>query len=378
MNSIIKLTTHDIINNENLVDIDEELWVLMNEIMTKDEIKQLISDAIEIHNVRLPMIQITEDEMRQSFQDLKQLDATTQIIQGKFTSRYPFSAKKKDEYIGINRTGLKASNYFHQRTRWDCDSINSPSPYRTWTQERFRLTLFKALWTLKFKKINEKTLRSAIALRKYIAAQFSPASAKAIYEVFNSKKVLDFSSGWGDRLLAFAACENTEHYTGIDPNVALVEGYKQQIKEYGGDKDYRMIVGCAEDVILEEGFFDTVFTSPPYFNVEKYTHDETQSFKKFRKLDDWLELFLFKALDNAWKSLKIGGHMIINISDVYSNHRVNQLCDPMCEYMGTKTDAEFLGTIGLRMNKRPNSKSEGIEGVFAEPMFIWQKQGNHN
>ena len=107
--------------------------------------------------------------------------------------------------------------------------------------------------------------------------------------------------------------------------------------------------------------------------MEKYTHEETQSFKKFRKLDDWLDKFLFKALDNAWKSLKKGGHMIINISDVYSNHRVNQLCDPMCEYMESKTDAEFQGTMGLRMNKRPNSKAGKIEGVFAEPMFVWRK-----
>ena len=374
MNSIIKLTTHDIINDENLVDIDEELWVLMNEIMTKDEIKQLISDAIEIHNVRLPMIQITEDEMRQSFQDLKQLDATTQIIQGKFTSRYPFSAKKNDEYIGINRTGLKASNYFHQKTRWVCDSINSPSPYRTWTQERFRLTLFKALWTLKFKKINEKTLRSAIALRKYIAAQFSPASAKAIYERFDSKRVLDFSSGWGDRLLAFASCEGTEHYTGIDPNEALIEGYKAQIEAYGvKDKTFNMIQGCAEEVRLEKESFDTVFTSPPYFNIEKYTKEDNQSFKKFKKLEDWLEKFLFKSLDNAWFALEKGGHLIINISDVYSNHRINKICDPMFDYMATLEGSEYQGTMGLRMAKRPNSKAGKIDGVFAEPIFIWKK-----
>ena len=368
-----QFTTQDIVNDENLIDIDEDLWVELNQVMSKDEIKQLISDAIENHKVRMPMIQITEDEMRQAFEDLKNLDTTDLIKEGVFTSRYPFQATKNDEYIDTNRTGLKASNYFHQETRWKCDSINSPSPYRTWTQERFRLTLFKALWTLKFDKINEQNLRSAIALRKYIAAQFSPASAKAIYERFESKKVLDFSSGWGDRLLAFASCENTEHYTGIDPNIALVEGYERQIAEYGGDKEYRMIVGCAEDVVLEDEFFDTVFTSPPYFNVEKYTHEETQSFKKFRKLDDWLDKFLFKALDNAWKSLKKGGHMIINISDVYSNHRVNQLCDPMCEYMESKTDAEFQGTMGLRMNKRPNSKAGKIEGVFAEPMFVWRK-----
>lgn len=65
--------------------------------------------------------------------------------------------------------------------------------------------------------------------------------------------------------------------------------------------------------------------------------------------------------------------MVINISDVYSNHRINQLCDPMCDYMKQKTDAEFVGTMGLRMNKRPRSKAQDIEGVFAEPIFVWRK-----
>lgn len=363
----------DIVNDDNLINIDEDLWNRMNDSMTKEEIKQLLSDAIGQRNIRMPMLQITESEMHQEFLNLQGLDTKGLIQNGTFTSRYPFKAPKSEIYINNSRKGLKASNYFHQETRWNCDSINSPSPFRTWHQERFRLTLFKALWTLKFKEINEAKLRSAIGLRKYIAAQFNPSSAKAIYEMFDSKKVLDFSSGWGDRLLAFASCENTEHYTGIDPNESLFEGYQKQIEAYGGDKEYRMIVGCAEDVVLEEEFFDTVFTSPPYFNVEKYTQEETQSFKKYRKLDDWLDKFLFKALDNAWKSLKKGGHMVINISDVYSNHRINQLCDPMFDYMKQKTDAEFVGTMGLRMNKRPRSKAQDIEGVFAEPIFVWRK-----
>jgi 16S rRNA G966 N2-methylase RsmD len=371
--NMTNIEQYPILNKQNLIEIDESLWTRMNEELGREEIKQFLSDVIENHDVRMPLLEISEEEMLQAFQDLKEFDAMDLFQEGAFTSRYPFQAEKRNEYIDNKKIGLKASNYFHQENRWKCDSINSPSPYRTWTQERFRLTLFKALWTLKYDKINEKNLRSAIGLRKYIASKFKPASAKAIYERFESRKVLDISSGWGDRLLAFAACEKTEHYTGIDPNASLSEGYQKQIETYGGDKEYRMIVGCAEEVVLEEEFFDTVFTSPPYFNVEKYTHDETQSFKKFRKVDDWLNEFLFKALDNAWKALKKGGHMIINISDVYSNHRVNQLCDPMCEHMKEKTDAEFQGAIGLKMIKRPNSKSADIDGVFAEPIFIWKK-----
>ena len=367
--------TSDIVNSDNLIDIDEALWIQLNDNLTKDEVKQLLSDAIENHNIRMPMIQISEVEMRQAFIDLCNLDSKTLIKSNSFTSRYSFKAIKMDEYIDMNKTGLKASNYFHQETRWRCDSMNSPSPYRTWNQERFRLTLFNALWSLKYKVVTEAKLRSTIGLRKYIAAQFSPASAKAIYERFDSKRVLDFSSGWGDRLLAFASCEGTEHYTGIDPNNNLKAGYLAQIEEYGGKKSYNLIQGCAEEVILEKESFDTVFTSPPYFNIEKYTQEDNQSFKKYKKLEEWLEKFLFKSLDNAWYALEKGGHLIINISDVYSNHTINKICDPMYDYMATKSDANFVGTMGLRMAKRPNSKAQKIEGIFAEPIFIWKKVG---
>jgi len=366
--------TSDLINDEGLLEISESLWESLNQDLEKDEIKQLLSDAIEEHNVRMPMIQISEVDMAKAFDDLCKLDALSLIKEGRFSSRYDFKAPKYEEYIDINKTGMRASNYFHQETRWLCDSMNSPSPYRVWHTERFRLTLFNALWSLKHKEINESKLRSTIGLRKYIAAQFSPASAKAIFERFNSKRVLDFSSGWGDRLLAFASCEGTEHYTGIDPNEALLEGYMAQIEAYGvKDKTFNMIQGCAEEVRLEKESVDTVFTSPPYFNIEKYTKQDNQSFKKFKKLEDWLEKFLFKSLENAWYALEKGGHLIINISDVYSNHRINKICDPMFDYMATLEGSEYQGTLGLRMAKRPNSKAGKIDGVFAEPIFVWKK-----
>ena len=81
---------------------------------------------------------------------------------------------------------------------------------------------------------------------------------------------------------------------------------------------------------------------------EKYTKEDNQSFKKFKKLEDWLEKFLFKSLENAWFALEKGGHLIINISDVYSNHRINKICDPMFDYMATLEGSEYQGTMGLR------------------------------
>ena len=46
---------------------------------------------------------------------------------------------------------------------------------------------------------------SAFRLGTYIATQFKPVVAKAIYDMTNAKTVLDTSCGWGDRLAGFFA-----------------------------------------------------------------------------------------------------------------------------------------------------------------------------
>ncbi len=60
--------TSDLINDEGLLEISESLWESLNQDLEKDEIKQLLSDAIEEHNVRMPMIQISEADMMKAFE----------------------------------------------------------------------------------------------------------------------------------------------------------------------------------------------------------------------------------------------------------------------------------------------------------------------
>ena len=242
------------------------------------------------------------------------------------------------------------------------------------------MSMLGALWSLKIKEVNSKTLRTCIAMRKYIASQFRPSAAKAIYQKFNSKNVLDFSSGWGDRLCGFCASD-AESYTGVDPNENLKKGYYGQKMMYGMGKHITMIcdrqLGQAQTVNLEETY-DTIFTSPPYFNIERYTQEDNQSFKQYRKFEDWMSFFLYVSLDNVWKHLEINGHLIVNISDVYSNHTVNKICDSMNDHISLLSGASYQGCYGYQMMKRPNSgsserKLQDREGIFAEPMWIWKK-----
>jgi len=351
-------------------------WDYLNNVYDLEDIKIMISDAIRIHDLNMPMREIRLDEVRSEFHKLRLLQNENLILKEKWFTRYDYKSKYffTDLLVSCNNTGSKTSDFFLQEERWKCDSITAPSPYRTWTIEKFRLTMLNALWSLKYKEVNSKILRNCIALRKYIASQFRPSAAKAVYNYFNAKNVLDFSSGWGDRLCGFLASDASS-YVGIDPNSNLFPKYYDLINHLSvKNKSIELLNNCAEDVCLKSKKFDLVFTSPPYYTLERYTQEDSQSWKKYKKLNDWLENFLFKSLHNAWQSLEIGGKLVLNISDVYAKHTVNKICDPMNDFLDSFNDSRYYGCIGYQMRKRPNSKAFNKKaGKFAEPMWVWEK-----
>ncbi len=61
---------------------------------------------------------------------------------------------------------------------------------------------------------------------------------------------------------------------------------------------------------------DISFTSPPYFNLEKYSDDDSSSTKNYDNYGRWIEEFSKPTLDNTVKYLKSGGYVCINIKNM--------------------------------------------------------------
>ena len=193
---------------------------------------------------------------------------------------------------------------------------------------------------------------------------------------------------------------------GIDPRKENHPIYKEQSLFYEKhrsmfevEKKSLFLESPAEDVDFSEyeNKFDTVFTSPPYFNVERYSYDDTQSWVKYKDITDWNEKFLQKTLKNLWCSVKAGGYLLVNISDVYTNSKWStergwlEICNPMNDFLSTFHDSEYQGCIGMEMAKRPNSGGAGTaksedyneetlqkteetkDKRFCEPIWVWRK-----
>ena len=397
------------LNQEPYFHIDSEEWEHIKTTFDKDDVKESMAKVAMTYPP--PFQDIEEGKCITSFNKLKGTWVYDLLKEGEWFGRteteykWPLTFKDSHWYIKRINTGNESSNYFQQENRWSVDGTISPGPLRTWKTEKFMTTLMGAAYTLKFPKIDKGTLRTMLGLRKYICSQFKPNAAKALYDYFDVKNVLDFSAGWGDRLAGFYASLNTELYVGLDPRVENHPIYHKQAQYYDKlltmfekKKEVFFHAEPAEDFDYSEynDTFDIVFTSPPYFNVERYSYDDTQSWVRYKTINDWNKDFLHKAIEKMWSSIRSGGKLCVNISDVNASSKGQsskgwqQICDPMNDFIQTFPDSKYLGAIGMEMASRPNSIGAGtgvesgesnrkpemlkeFNGKFCEPIWIWEK-----
>ena len=395
------------LNMTPYLEIGAEEWEHIKKTFSVDDVKESMATVAMTYPI--PYNEITEEDAYHGYMDLKSVRWNELLSDGEWfyrsnNSRYDLTP----QYFSKSNSGNAASNYFQQENRWEANSIRSPGPAKTWRTKSTMITLMGSLYTLKVPYIDKATLRGCLHLRKYTCTQFRPSVAKAMYDRFESKNVLDFSMGWGDRLAGFYAGNTTEHYVGLDPkadNHPLYDTqrnfYNKHTSFFEHDKSSEFHICPAEEFDFSnyDNHFDMVFTSPPYFNVEHYSKDDTQSFRRYKTVETWNTAFLHKVLTNIYPAVKLNGIVAINISDVFSTSgsgkkRWLEITNPMNDHMKS-LGMEYVGAIGMEMSKRPNSGGAGtvfqgsapndwtedamsrannsINKTFAEPIWLWRK-----
>lgn len=385
---------------DNEVYIPKNLWLSLKETYTKEEIISLLNRAVDEYGIPFPYVEISKDKAQREYEDLLQVNSFSQFSLENWSCKklksdkwnFPFY-NGQGVLLSRNYKGLKASDYFQNKVRMECGHARFVSPVYKWSNLRSRTSMWQPMWSLGMDYLDKDVCKKLINLRSYIASQFRPASAKAVYDVFKAKRVLDFCSGWGDRLCGFYASQS-EEYVGIDPNSSLHIGYQKQSEFYKGTtnsdtpKKVRFICSPAEDADLSEyeEYFDLAFTSPPYFNAEKYCKEDTQSWIRYgNSPKSWLEEFLFKAIEKVWLSLRVGGRLVVNIADVQvSKNTYVDICHQMNNFIETLPNSHYEGVIGYELAQRIGKEhivkgskldknSFHKEKKPAEPMWVWSK-----
>ena len=322
-------------------------------------IRNRIENPIELFmNLRNYIPEISDKSFNYKNIVWKTLDIYNLI---KFQNNQYVSIKtKKDDYIKID----KLVDYFNEQPRMSaCRRDKLYSPIDVWNKKPEILDNWIHHQMKNNKSITIIGLREQIWKMGLECNAFKASLAISIYIFFNAKRVLDFSSGWGDRLLG-AMAYKVERYLGYDPNPQLQNGYNEMIslfyKEETDKQRYEIIAEPFEQCNLHNETFDLIFTSPPYFDFEIYISSEqiiskNQSITNYPKFNDWIIHFLFTSLHKCWQQLIMNGNMVIHLSDVYKTNYV---------------EAMILFVVGWCQNARMDGSIASI-GDCAKPRPLW-------
>ena len=207
-------------------------------------------------------------------------------------------------------------------------------------------------------------------------SNFRPTAAQAIYEKFlpDGGTTWDMSGGYGGRLLG--AIKTHINYIATEPAKETFDGLTQIAKDWGNQSNLfgieqrlEIIQSGSEDYVPKEDSLDLCFTSPPYFDTEKYSNESTQSYIKFPKKVDWLEGFLRKTTQNCARGLKKNRYLIINIANVSSFDTLEEETGNIVLSEGF----EYLDTFQLSLSKMPGKNLQGDMFKY-EPIFLFRKK----
>jgi predicted RNA methylase len=176
-----------------------------------------------------------------------------------------------------------------------------------------------------------------------------PLNCMEIYTRFNAKRVLNFCAGWGGSTVAASAL-NIDAFYGIEINKDLKEPYDNMIKylRTKSNTEFNMYICDASEFDYSTIEYDTVFSSPPYYFIEKYANNI--GYKSKTDMDD---KFYKPVFTKSYNGLKKGGHYIINIcKEVYDN--------VLKKLLG---DAHEV--FPLKKSKRQNN--------YTEMVYVWVK-----
>ena len=238
---------------------------------------------------------------------------------------------KKKDFNSKSVLGNRVVDYGTEKMRKKTKYRNK-SHYERWQDKVAREKVIKfarRLYKKGDKRTIESSIRGAIELQWGSVNTMRPAAAACAYKKNKATKVLDFTAGWGARLVAAMAMDID--YIGIDANTALKPGYDKIIKllkPYSKSK-VKMIFKKAETVDISKLKYDFVFTSPPYEYLEVYENMENYEKKGEKvsqpyssskiKLDDsekFYDEFMIPTLKRIYKHLPKGKHICLNMPDI--------------------------------------------------------------
>ena len=270
-----------------------------------------------------------------------------------------------DEYINsTSRMGMKLCEHFFPNF-YDIKNNKGKSFSNLWTKENLEKIL---KWN---RKSHSTPYLSELKRGIYFCCgltkntMFRPQMAKLLCIKYQPKIVLDPCAGWGGRMLGVVA--TGAEYIAFEPNTKTYESLINLSKFLGIEHRVRLI--CDDALKMNQYSLpkiDMILTSPPYFDLEIYTHESTQSIQNTSSYEIWNNLFLTPLIQKSLSYLNDDGVSCLNVGKFAGR---NMFDDVIVAH--TKMNYNKIFSFAVVSSKRPtlqnndrNAKSSDITEIY--------------
>jgi len=346
--------------------LSKEAWTQADD-AGKEAIQQEVFDIYRTINI-VPITYYSLDGCRQQLQEL--------------------ATKKKsvdNHQLGVgNNEGLAFGRFWFpnmQDAKWnDNDTVSMRARFQHDNKLKRAIKLCYKNRDEGENSVIPKNLRRALELVNGGTIQnFKPMNARAVWEHICPNfmgQVLDFSSGYGGRMLGAMTSRLRYHYTGIDPNTQTYAGLQalgELLQEQGLGRGYEMHNIPSEEFDPEPGSYDAAFSSPPYFNLETYTDEPTQCMNRYTNLDAWFEQYVTPTIKMIHTGLSADGIYAVNIADYRNGKEEFQIVDRW-KTVSKKLGFRFEEQVDMILNVRPGVGNNKLEKAYkSEGIYIFKK-----
>ena len=275
--------------------------------------------------------------------------------------------KSDDSYINsTSRVGMKLCEHFFPNF-YDIENNKGKSFSKLWTKENLEKVL---RWN---RKSHSTPYLSELKRGIYFCCgvskntMFRPQMAKLLCMKYHPEIVFDPCAGWGGRMLGVLA--TGANYIAFEPNTKTFNNLVQ-LSKFLGMED-RVQLFCDDALKMNEYNIpkvDMILTSPPYFDLEVYTHEDTQSIKNTNNYEMWNEVFLDPLIQKSLSYLNDGGISCWNVGKVAGR---NMFDDVRASHAKLCYNKVF--SCSVVSSKRPalqnddgNAKSDDITEVYVK------------
>lgn len=196
---------------------------------------------------------------------------------------------------------------------------------------------------------------------------YRPQLMKLACAKYNPKIVLDPCAGWGGRMLG--AVSNGCDYIAFEPNTTTYSNLQKMVDFLNiGSK---VILICDDALNMKKynlPMVDMVLTSPPYFDLEIYADEPTQSISKTDTYNEWADGFLRELIKLGIDHLNTDGISCWNVGKVGKN----DMNDDVFKYH-TELNFTHVDTLTVTSSKRQSLQSESKNSKSLDNTNVFKK-----